>query len=1604
MTRLPVRALAIAGLLMTSLAAHAERYTVPLFLAPGTSGDPQGVLRIVNDTGEAATVQVFAIADDGTRAGPATIALGASAAVQFDATELRSANAAKGLSGGLGSFPGDVRLSIDSDAPIVPLAFARASDGTLSAMHDTVRPALAEGEPYRYEIPVFNRSTEAQASRLRLINPGDTSAAVTIGGRDDSGALASGGAVTLALPAGGARTLTAQQLEAGGTGLTGRLGTGTGKWRLTVESDRPLQVVNVAVSAAGSWDNLSTVPAGAAPADALAFAGRFGGQGVVFESRSFTATAEFFADGRFAETLEYFTFVWQAGGSYDYVSTGPHAGRVTTERDDGDACAVDMYFASRSDGRFATHCAGGGADDLWFGGRWHVEGEEDDGGPAQTTYGVNDALPGVPTSGLFAPADVSGGSARASGGSTTIDLNDSGYFDLNDGTRYTCAAAGGCEIVDGTVTRGSVTGRTAGSGDVDRFPGFRSATAPDNQTYAVGTVIDTLTLPAAAGGNPPLTYSLSPGVPGLSFDGATRRLGGTPTAAGSYAMAYTVTDADGDIDSLRFTIEVRDAESPDLAVGSVSVGVHSSPSTGAPFTLSATVQNRGDARSAATTLRYYRSSDATISRGDAAVGTDPVGALAASGASAESISLTFLPSAGTYYYGACVDSVPDESSTTNNCSAGVRVDVSSGGVGGTELSAPQIEVSGTQVTVIFRVSGQAGGPVAFEPAVRVGGGSWQSPTGCREATLNSGNSESEITWTPRLTATPPAGTVIEARYRQYDDGSCSGSPRPWSPTGSATVPGQGLGFIENGPVSRSIPENLPGGINVGIPVTAVGGGALTYSIGGVDADSFDIVPETGQLRTSEDVWYDFETKSRYEIEITVADDAGNRETIGVAIDVLDVTPKCYSSGDFGVRNSSGEGRITVWWKPLPNVAGHARVLGYQTEIKRGAAGPWTDRRTFYGQAITAATYANLDDGIEHHVRVRAVHAEGDCAWSIPVSGIPTGDFAPRDIGEMFDRFGPHPVGTDQRNIRLLTPGRCRHTANGVSLDAHCRYERMSPQAGRITLEFDDPSRGSCDATFAYSSLTAGSFLDECFGAGVNTQGFSFDRSFRMPRVGPAPPDTTPQRAPRSPDEFDEFVFGRGDFIPGLTFTAGAGSNIRPNLSIGPGSGLAIMRHTIPSPNSAAGRTWKDTIGRYSYINTGPSTGQVLFEAPSGRIYTFALDFEPDGNVRTTVTGPDTWPGLPHLDLILGAQTILLPLPPFWSAAIAIEAEHARVAERREEISRALSIRFFPDLFDLVKGDGGLNLSLPSGIRWEKDGDFNGPGFGAGRTEAVGRNRVVYVFGFPRRDPKKVYGDSEEETQRRQFLNGSEWTFVVTIKSDGGAEYFLTISKEGELPVILNGFIDPDGENIDLDEFPDELRLPDEPPQASGKDVAGVEVAAANSAPGIGPDDLQVLLASADGGDYRPGDWLEPKDGGNQRMMIVSAGQSGSVAASNRSLRFRSLNGPAPAAPAPQYFALSGGIAGNIKSNVGSAPYTLSGTGMNPTVQPGAAVSAATDAGILSLIVVCMQKGHDIPTRGARFFSATKSAEGPVQTCQKECVLNESTNIQRCVWACEQESE
>ena len=773
-----IRVFVLVTVIFWALAVRAEHYTVPLLVSPGTSQGPQGVLRILNGNAESGAVEIYAIDDSGTHSGPAAFTLSASAAIEFSATDLQSGNATLGLTGGIGTDVGDVRLEIETDLDIVPLAFVRAPDGTLSAMHDTIRGVSSAGESgvYTYQAPIFNLSTEmVQVSRLRLINPGDAAAAVTITGRDDSGEQATGGDVTLMLPAGGSRTLTAQQLEAGDADVTGQLGAGTGKWRLTVSSDQPLQVVNIVASTAGYWNNLSTtaVP-GEAPLDQAGLNERFIGNSVIYDTSSGRFTFNAMDGDRFTETGESGGVTTINMGSYGYTGIGPDAGQLTLDYDAGDTCRASLYFSSRTSGMLVSRCTGEDhPDGYWIGGIWTVEhdGEDGSGEAVPTTYAVNDALPGVPTSGVFVPTRTSvGSSITTTPDGTTIALNDGAYFELTDGTRYTCTSADGCGVVNGTVTRGTFAGRAPGAGgdEVDQFPTFRTAVSPGDQTYTTGTAIDTLTLPEASSGNAPLTYSLAPNVPGLSFNATVRQLTGTPSTLGAYAMRYTVTDDDGDTATLRFTITVTDkagslgecyvgllvgigqsctysgttdefsvnvrgrgrildrlfgiririndetingraydfeashqgdgvwridriAGSPDLSVGSQSVSI-SGPETGEPFTLSATVTNQGDGESAATTLRYYLSTDTTITTSDTPLGADAIAALAAGGTSSQSISATAPSSTGTYYYGACVDAVRGEADTTNNCSASVQVDVSE------QATSPDLAVGAPSVS------------------------------------------------------------------------------------------------------------------------------------------------------------------------------------------------------------------------------------------------------------------------------------------------------------------------------------------------------------------------------------------------------------------------------------------------------------------------------------------------------------------------------------------------------------------------------------------------------------------------------------------------------------------------------------------------------------------------------------------------------------------------------------------------------------------------------------------------------------------------------------------------------------------------------------------
>ena len=234
------------------LADGRHRHRVPLLPADG--GRRDGFVRVVNLGHLGGEVLIDAVDDVGATHGPVRLRLDARQTVHFNAGDLAQGNAAKGLDGAVGTAQGDWCLTLTSTLDLLVLSYVRTPDGYLAAMHDVV--PLAEDGTHR--VPFFNPGSNAeQLSKLRLLNDGERAVSATVTGIDDAGRAST--AATLRVPASAALTVTAAELEAGGDGISGRLGDGTGRWRLRLAADGPLTVMNLLESPEGHLANMSTV-------------------------------------------------------------------------------------------------------------------------------------------------------------------------------------------------------------------------------------------------------------------------------------------------------------------------------------------------------------------------------------------------------------------------------------------------------------------------------------------------------------------------------------------------------------------------------------------------------------------------------------------------------------------------------------------------------------------------------------------------------------------------------------------------------------------------------------------------------------------------------------------------------------------------------------------------------------------------------------------------------------------------------------------------------------------------------------------------------------------------------------------------------------------------------------------------------------------------------------------------------------------------------------------------------------------------------------------------------------------------------------------------
>ena len=185
--------------------------------------------------------------------------------------------------------------------------------------------------------------------------------------------------------------------------------------------------------------------------------------------------------------------------------------------------------------------------------------------------------------------------------------------------------------------------------------------------------------------------------------------------------------------------------------------------------------------------------------------------------------------------------------------------------------------------------------------------------------------------------------------------------------------------------ARSVAENTPAGENVGDPVTATDDDddTLTYSLGGRDAESFDIEAATGQLKTRAAL--DYETRNSYSLKVSVSDgkDAGGAAdvaadtTIELTVAVTDVKEVPGRPAAPTVEADSTR-RLSVTWQEPDNTG--PPINGYDVEYRPRGGGSEVKEETTPGGSRTL-TVSGLEAGTAYEARVRARNAEGDGEWS-----------------------------------------------------------------------------------------------------------------------------------------------------------------------------------------------------------------------------------------------------------------------------------------------------------------------------------------------------------------------------------------------------------------------------------------------------------------------------------------------------------------------------------------------------------------------------------------------------------------------------------------------
>ena len=208
-------------------------------------------------------------------------------------------------------------------------------------------------------------------------------------------------------------------------------------------------------------------------------------------------------------------------------------------------------------------------------------------------------------------------------------------------------------------------------------------------------------------------------------------------------------------------------------------------------------------------------------------------------------------------------------------------------------------------------------------------------------------------------------------------------------------------FSEGASTTRSFAENTAAGQNIGQPVVAIDndGGTPVYNLQGDDADSFDLVTDSGQLHTKNGVTYNYEVKNSYSVVVGVVDGQGGSATIAVTVTVNDVTEPPGKPSAPTLAEATFNSLKISWSVPTntgPQISSYdvRYILSSASAEDKADDSKWTVVTDAWTSGDLEYTISPLLANTGYDIQVLAESDEGMSEWSDTREGTTSANAAP----------------------------------------------------------------------------------------------------------------------------------------------------------------------------------------------------------------------------------------------------------------------------------------------------------------------------------------------------------------------------------------------------------------------------------------------------------------------------------------------------------------------------------------------------------------------------------------------------------------------------------